>query len=286
MTQFTECPKWVPAPVISAAKQLSSEIASKGEDAEHARQILYRLLHDERMKAVWRELYKKERHKHISSSEYRHPACVTNRTDAVLKKALADELRSSGDPTKLAKARILAQEAAVLEKLKDEPSSWNEQDLGIRIFFIKVFRSVLDSTPEKASALGKKCRMLNKTAERLRREGALLQSAGLKHEAEALNDLAADFEDAARALFPWRPGKKIDDPGVFARARGDLRAKAFIAAVLIEMASIFRKELHRTVATVASVALDRADLTVNSVREIGRVRPPQTRGLSRRVSTH
>ncbi len=72
MSKKADYPQWVPPSVVAAAYELSREISTQ-ENSDSAQQILFRLVHDERMRLVWQELYKKKRHNYASSNEYLHP---------------------------------------------------------------------------------------------------------------------------------------------------------------------------------------------------------------------
>ena len=114
-----ELPKWVPEPVIEAAPELETLL---DEDETKARQILNRLVFDERMERVWKELYKKKRVHGSRTEEFWHPAYVTNAARAVRYLQEAANVRRNGGKFSEQYAAVLEREAAALTKVAAAPT--------------------------------------------------------------------------------------------------------------------------------------------------------------------
>src|SRR5215471_4980333 len=72
-----ESADWVPPAVVEEAKKINAE-AIVHKDPIEAKDLLSRLLNDDRMKTVWREFYKTKRINHKATPEYVTPLGVTN----------------------------------------------------------------------------------------------------------------------------------------------------------------------------------------------------------------
>jgi hypothetical protein len=68
-----ELPDWLPPVLVVAVKRLHDE-ATVRDDTAKAIDRLRRLACDDRMKHVWRQLYKKKRESHRPTDTYLHPA--------------------------------------------------------------------------------------------------------------------------------------------------------------------------------------------------------------------
>ena len=257
-----------------------AEVATEKESID-LRDVLSLLVSDSRMRLVWRELYKKKRINHKATDEFCYPACVTNASAAAANRRRASELRKKTSAVDERDARLLEAEATVLEREGDPPADprWSEQDRAVKLFLRHTYRIALDLQPVFLSDLQLKMKKLREVAEVLRKQATALQSLGMKGDARKLNEIASDCDDEALNVLPERHvasdendgsifTPQADDPWIITRQSGDVELRAFVADLSITTASLFGKDLHRTVATVANVVFNRQDVTRDNVREM------------------
>ena len=200
-------PKWVPPAIIPVAEQLHPGLASE-ENPTEVEGLWSRLVFDPRMKRVWQELYKKQRIGHQATEEFFHSASVTHKSIAVRNRRRASEIREKGGPEN--EANFLEAEAAVLESENDPnaDSKWREQDRAVQLFFYHAYIQALNHELIFLSDIETKVRKLQKIAERLRRNAAILSSLGVKCEAGKLREIASDCDSKALTFYPL--GRAMD----------------------------------------------------------------------------
>jgi len=225
-------PDWVPDCVQYQAEldrnaDWEPPLTSEGEET------IRRLLTDERMRSVWTEFYKKTRPK----------------SDGEAKSHANQPVRELKDTVTL--------------------SGWTTQDLAAMKYFSEACQHAIwrGSLPTKKE-YREFSRMLTKGAQDLR-EVERLFHAGLGLDDETDLRYIDDLEEIARHLekLAKRYSSKLETKEVMQRRRGDVEVRAFVVRLSRLTKSLFGKALYRTIATTATVALDRT-VEADQVREI------------------
>lgn len=235
-----EAPDWVPVCVQYEAELLRNAewepaLTSEGEET------IRRLLTDERMKSVWNEFYKKSRPKPDEDAEQ----MPDDQTESYFHKPIR-ELRDT----------VMF-------------SGWTTQDLAAMKYFseacgLAILPGRLPTSAESRAV----ARLLTKGARDLREVEKIFHAGlGIDDELDLryideLEEIACHLEKLAKHHL-----SKVATDEVTQRSRGDGQVRAFVVHLSHFTKSLFGKTLHRTVATTAAVALDRA-VGVGQVREI------------------
>jgi hypothetical protein len=268
-------PDWVPPAVINIAEGLFAEIKTE-EDPGKAQEMLSRLSSDERMRPVWKELYKKKRDdQYRSTSKFHHPAYVTYKSIAALNRRRACELRKKKGPDNESLAASLEMEADYLEKNPDIYSAvpWSEQDIGVQLFFWHAYVTALNHKPQFLSDLQNKETEFRKIADQLREQAEATERLGELSLAQKSTQLASEYDNAARNILPkgYKPGIS-DDPWIIIRRRSP-KVRTFVVNLSGAAMTIFYTSLYTTIAQITNVVFHRTDITGSKVREMVRLPP-------------
>jgi hypothetical protein len=223
-------PSWVPPAIVAQAEEMAPETAADGTHTKGP-EIFERLIVDERMKTVWKELYKKKRIDHKSTEEFLHPAYLTTASRVAAYRQSAVKLRKKGGARNESEAKFFEDLAALLEHDGDAPTDprWSEQDRAAQRFFCGAYRNALDVEPVFRSDLNAKVEKLRRSAKDLQRVTATLRSLGMKAEARKLEKVAAECDEKASNILPNRHSDEdyfrpqADDPWILTRRSGDDR---------------------------------------------------------------
>jgi hypothetical protein len=251
----------VPEVVQDAAIRLHTEL--NANESGNGLAVLSRLLSDPRMKLVWQELTKTERLHHKKTEQFANSARVANSSWALEHRRQAHELREKGDEEA---ARLLEAEAAVEEGLSDNLGDFgcSEQDVGLNRFFRQACLSAINIEPVSLSDLQTRAKELSKVATKLQDQAVLLESFGMKREAQQLNKVASVCEEQSERSIP---DLEADDPWIISRDRGDAEIRTYVVSLSIPTTIIFGSPLYGTLATVANVVFGCDTVTAAKVRE-------------------
>jgi hypothetical protein len=250
-----EIPVWVPKPVTLAA--LSLEVPATDR---HSQQLLQRLISDDRMQTVWKELYRRKR----PSEDYFNPAIVRPKSIANWLRAQARDLASSTDKRDQMDAKANEVEAAgYVRDPEPPPYLSDEQDEGVFRFFRLVYGTALDAEPIYRSDLEQKAKELNAAFSSL---SDLSERLARLDESKLSKRVRRTAEDVAFLAISTSPS--VDDFGVLIRRSKDDQLRALITDLAKCAIVLFRKELYGTIATIGNVVLERTDLTGSKVREM------------------
>ena len=262
--QPTTKPAWL-APIEDKAKLLRFSAAEE-ENPAKAREVLSRLMSDERMKSVWKVLYTKS---HLTG-EYKYRGRVTSASIATDLRQRARELRREGPFINEREARTLEFEANLTEKIEDLPTDprWSEQDRAAQILLFHIYKNALNTSPLFRADFEAKCKKLREISKSLQIHAKVLYSFKLHENAAVLEKIAANCENEARLNDP---GTFDDDPGIINRRSGDDHLRTFINALSFITLLIFRNHLYSSLAKIANVVFERDDVTKEKVREMLRL---------------
>lgn len=239
-------PSWVPEAVSNASDSIRTRIEQEHErgvmdDVQYKAQIaaLDRLTSDPRMKTVWAELYKKKRVEHHRIEEWLYPGIVYPEA-----KSWSSQPPVSPDEIHNYAVKQLFEHAHHLAMNKG-PLVGAVQLAQDKETLLKVVDSLLEN------------------AERLRHLNVeFWEGEQREFIIQELERYAAECakEAGQRDLDVW-------EGTVALRQRGNDEVRGYVAWIGSTINNYFASTLYGTVATIANVALDRADVTAGRVRE-------------------
>ena len=256
-----EVPAWVPGLVTALAQTLYPEAVTRPtvlaggregppidtEFGKHA-EALRRVTTDARMRAVWRELFKRQGGAERGDGPFVHLARLEMVRSCPQYQGLAEsfpKLSDEYDPQD--------QAAAVLFLVATGHSLWDRRfEFGPRTRTRASFNAEVEA--------------LFNLAARHDDDAAAYDRLGMYYEAQSLRGLATAARSQAELRRP-----KSNDPWVVERTSGRV-GDDWDRGLIIEIAqtceSLFGERLLATVAAVANVVLDRADITKGKVQGV------------------
>ena len=153
-----------------------------------------------------------------------------------------------------------------------------EQDLGLQLFFARVYRSALEVEPVLYAELKSKQKQLRAKAAELRDQSSAVAKQGFRRRSKQLQEVAEETDWEASNILPAELG---DDPWVIRRRKGDLVVRSLLVSVWFDAKAIFQKDLYSTVGTIVAVILGREDISLSRVREAVRQRDDRVRAAVR-----
>jgi len=247
--------RWVPAAVKDEARKLYAECLSR-DDPLVAVEPLRKLISDIRMKRVWAELYKKQRKSH----QFANPIHIYPSLAVARDKARLHLLQTQGGPVK--DIQEIKNLITINEQISDPDDAllrWTEQEVGVQQIFWRVYLASINTDIRYFSDLQRLAKALSQSAKILNIAIDKLSSQTIAAE---VKDISSRCEKLAGSFYIT--------PDVIVRNRGqyDVLLRTFIVNVNRIMFLYLRKEMYRTVATIANVVFDRDDLSGTNVREM------------------
>jgi hypothetical protein len=248
-----EIPDWLPQGARFAASRIYQRELSDGTSEDIS--LLKRLMSDERMKKVWRELNKGTKSKSNSVNKFVSPHDYYLLCLAQSKRKKSSELRNNGGDFNEATAKLLESEAGCLDKgLNRAIGSWPEQACAVYCFFWGAFHIARDLQPQQSREGMTLILDEWSDAERqLERLSKKLRFFGMDQDAEELLRITSTVSERASFI-------EIDYEDSGMRIIDRLRSNPLMQKYLVQLSKInrviFESPLFGTLAATANVALD------------------------------
>jgi hypothetical protein len=250
---------WVPLAVVDEANKIYAECPSR-DDPLVAVEPLRKLISDIRMKRVWAELYKKTRDGHKVTDQFANPIHIYPSLAVARDKARLHLVQTQGGS--IEEIQEIKDLIAINEQIPDPDDAllrWTEQEVGVQQIFWRIYTAAINTDVHYFSELQRLAKALSQSAKIL---NIAIDGLSSQRIATEIESISSRCEDLARSFY-LAPDAIVRDRGKY-----DVRLRTFIVNVNRTMFLYLRKEMYRTVATIANVVFDRYDLSGNIVREM------------------
>jgi hypothetical protein len=258
-------PGWLPPAVAKEAQKAYLKFSRRRDHAQVA--VLRRLILDQRMERVWKELYRRRR-----TGEFFHPARPEGLDPwprwAQYCRRSAEVLREIGGPRNLSEAASLEQEAADCDQIGPTKfpkllamSCERRQDIAAGLFF-RVAHHYADAEVITRSEINIGLSVYNLAANTLR--DAARWARAFELDVQGLEAAALDVLARGRLATPDE-----DDPRLVGRQRSE-KFRGYVKCLEVFNRRVFGKSLLTTIATTANVVFEQNDLNASRVRQLVR----------------